>query len=221
MHLVHRVHNVEKPLVALHSFKNFDKSTVHIVGQEVAEFLERHLCNLGECLGFPEHCRNGLTDGRRGGLGCLGIRVEGGCKTEDFVYGDFGVRRDTGKTIGEVHDVALISGRCSTKLIDCGADGKHRLFKTHLSLQLEYINEFSNLAYGRLRVSAEVFLQRHIDVVGSRNELQEVFLSGNSQLTADTGQRQQLILSGSRVELLEFSTQFLDFISHDCFASSI
>ena len=106
--------------------------------------------------------------------------VERGRKSHNLVDADVGIRCDTGKPSGEVHDVALVGGRSSSQFIDGRTYFQHRLFDSELILEVEHIDHLSDLRDGGLRITAKILGKCHIDLVGGLRESQQVFLTGYS-----------------------------------------
>ena len=112
--------------------------------------------------------------------------VKSGRKSHHLVDADLGIRGNTRKPSGEVHDVAFVGGRGRTQFVDSRTDFQHSLFDSELIFQIEHIDHLSDLRDGRLRITSKILGKCHVDLVRGLRESKQILLTGYPQLTTRT-----------------------------------
>ena len=208
-HIFENRHQRSKSVLVLQGFQDGDDGLVGIVFQQVGElfdlqigvfrefgrvfiefhneFLKRRACH------FHFHCR----------------LVKARSETDDVCRADSRLCGNTGKPLSEVYEIGFTGGGCLTHGIDGRSNTKQGFFNTHALCVAKHIGNLAKVADGSF---TQVFTQGHLNLVGSADKSQNIFLAANTEFTGIACQEQQLFTAGARVNLHQGFVQSFNFL---------
>ena len=198
----HAAHLVER-------LEELDDGLVGIGLHGLRELLHVHPGQLGKLGRFLVDAHDQAAKGGAGHLRAQHVLVEGGGESHDVGHGQPGLLAHAAHAGRELHQVGLAGRSALRHLVDSRADGQHVVLQAARFIA-EHLAELAYLVDGFF---AQVFAQRHIDLVCRFDELPHLLHAGDAQLARLARQPVQFLAGGAGVHLLELLVQLLHLVA--------